>query len=162
MRTIKIVTGIGLITILCMSYLHFQSNVTAQTSTDSEMTALQTRIKGFFDKLTAQPSSPDAFPNAYQRLLSGLQSQETGIQDMVPKTEAMMKNGTRWQPEFLDSKSVGSDIILVRYILKSETHPVVWYFTFYRPPTGTIRTWNCIGVRFDTNLDSLFKESWTK
>lgn len=157
MKKIEIVTGIGLITILCLCYFQFRPNAAAQVGSDSDVSSLQQRINnGFFDTLSTQASSADA----YQRLFSGSQSQIPDIQDMAKKTEDMMKEGTRWRHEFMDAKTIGNDLILIRYLYKSDTHPVIWYFTFYRSQSGL--RWNCINVRFSTNLDSLFQESWPK
>ena len=149
MKKLEIVTVVGLITILCMSYLHFRTNAAAQV-TDSEVSSLQPRIKGFFDSLATQSNTSDAF----QKLFTVSQLQDQRIQDIVLKTEELIKVGTRWRSEFLDTKSVGNDVILIRYLYKNETHPVIWYFTFYRSQSGL--PWNCIGIRFDTNFDSLF------
>ena len=64
------------------------------------------------------------------------------------------------------TKSVGKDVVLLKYLAKHENAPVVWTFTFYRPPArpgsvGSTTTppttsgsgWNLILVRFDTNLE---------
>ena len=154
MKKSVIVTVVGLITIVCMSYLHFRANVAAQTGQENDVLMFQGRIQTFFTSLERSN-----FQLAYQDMLSG--SQLNTIQEIVQKTEAMIKGGTRWRLEFLEAKPVGDDLILIRYLYKCDTHPVIWYFTFYRPQSGT-RTWNCIGIRFDTDYDSLFKESWPK
>jgi len=153
-RKSVILTVVGMITILCMSYLHFRVDIAAQIGQENDTLILQGRIKTFFTSL--ERSSVQI---AYQEMLSG--SQQDAIQEIVLKTENSIKEGTRWRLEFLEAKPVGDDLMLVRYLYKSETHPVIWYFTFYRPQSGT-RTWNCIGIRFDTDYDSLFKESWPK
>ena len=159
MRKIEILTGIVLITFFALSYLHFRTNVAAQISAVGTESDMQSRIRSFFDILTIQPVTPEVCQSAYQKLFSGSSSQDIGV--MVQRSEELFKGGNRWQYELLDTKPVGADLMLIRYLTKSETHPVIWYFTFYRSPTG-VRTWNCIGVRFDTNLDSLFEESWPK
>jgi hypothetical protein len=157
MKKNEIMAGIGLIAILSTSCLLFLSSVAAQPGSDTDTSQMQLRVQGFFDTITAQSISPDAFQNAYQRMFPGPLSQD--IQDMILKTEEIMK-GTRWTSEFLDRKNVGKDMILMRYLCKSETHPVIWYFTFYRSQTSTTPgTWNCLGIRFDTDYDSLFRES---
>ena len=158
MRKFEILMGFVLITILCVGYLHFRTNVAAQMSPVTETDA-QSRIRAFFDTLTSQPVSTDAYQSAYQKMLPGSPPQDIGV--IVQMTEELFKERNRWQYELLDTKPVGNDLMLIRYLTKSETHPVIWYFTFYRSPFGT-RTWNCIGIRFDTNLDSLFQESWPK
>jgi hypothetical protein len=154
-----------IVTILCMSYLHFRTDVVAQTGTDSDIANFRGQILAFFAAIETQPSNLSTIQNAYQKILvAGQQTQDTEfLLTMVEKTDVMLKVGTRWTPEFLDSKSVGTDLIQIRYLYKCDTQPFVWYFTFYRtqtrpndPPTST-RSWNCIGIRFDNDLDSLFK-----
>jgi hypothetical protein len=159
MNKYVILTGVGLITILCVSYLHFRTSVAAQVGQETDVSQIQGRIVSFFDAfINNQHPSPDTYQNAYQRMFSG--AQPSNISDMVQKTEEMISERTNWRYERLDTKLVGSDLILMRYLCKSETHPVIWYFTFYRSPNT--RNWNCLGIRFDTDYDSLFKESWPK
>jgi len=174
MRKIVVVTSVAVVTILCLSYFHLKTEVVAQTGAETE-SELKSRIQTFFASLNAQPGPPDTYL-AYQRLLvSGTQTQDTDTVTMVQKTEDLIKGGNRWSYEFLESKSVGSDLIQFRYLYKSDTHPfvIVWYFTFYRSQTGSRPSesysimpsstpkWNCIHIRFDNDLDSLFQH-WTK
>jgi len=149
-----IVTVAGLIAILSMSYFHFRVQVAAQSSLENDALLLQGRIQAFFTSLERSSALL-----AYQEMLSG--SQQNTIQETAQKTEDMIKSSSRWRLEHLETKPVGDDLMLVRYLHKNETCPVIWYFTFYRPQSGT-RTWNCIAIRFDTDYDSLFKESWPK
>jgi hypothetical protein len=63
--------------------------------------------------------------------------------------------------EPISAKRIGNDLVLMKYLYKCETFPVVWYFTFYRtPPRGerpvdTGDSWRVIVVRFDTELELL-------
>ena len=166
MRKIEIVTGVALITILCLSYLHFRTDVAAQTTTETDVTEPKNNIQNFFATFDAPlGSSLDAYQTAYKMLLTGQQAQDKDIPEMADKTDEMIKGGNRWRSEFLDYKSAGTDLIQIRYLYKCDTHPVIWYFTFYRSQTGTRigeispapRKWNCIGIRFDNDYDTLFK-----
>ena len=162
-------TGIAISVIIlsmffCLIFQGFRVDLSAQTVSETEITALQRRIQTFFESIT-EPSGTTA---AYNAMFSETQSQDPAVQDMILKTSDLTK-GTRWRFEFLDAKSIGSDLILVRYLYKSESHPVVWHFTFYRSQTprtvdtvSSASAWNCIGVKFDTNLDVFFNESWPK
>ena len=175
MRKIEIVTGFVVVTILCLSYLHFRTDVAAQTASETDVMELKRQIQSFFTTLEAQPGSSDAYPcqSAFKSLPIGPQTQEVDIQAMAKQTEDLIKikEGNRWRPEFLDHKPVGSDLIQLRYLYKSESNLVVWYFTFYRSqtgmrsgepfsisPSGTPK-WICIGVRFDNDFDTLFNHS---
>ena len=171
MRKIEIVTGVALVTILCLSYLHFRTDVVAQTATETEVMDIKRQIQNFFTALDSLPGSSEAYPyqSAFKFLSFGPKTQEADIQKMAQQTDDMVKGGNRWRPEFLDSKSVGNDLIQFRYLYKSDTDLAIWYFTFYRSQTGTrpsdttlyARTWVCIGIRFDNDFDSLFQH-WSK
>ena len=173
MRKFEILTGVAVITFLCISYHHYRTDVIAQTATETEVADLKKQIQNFFTTLETPPGSPEAYPyqSAFKLLSIVPQTQDTDIQNMAQLTEDMIKvgGGSRWRSEFLDYKSVGNDLIQFRYLYKSDTQLVVWYFTFYRSQTGTrpgdttmyARTWNCIGVRFDNDFDTLFQH-WPK
>ena len=56
-------------------------------------------------------------------------------------------------------KTIGSDLVVFRYLYKCQNYPAVWYFTYYRPRAKTAdsvasSSWTLIGFRFDTNLDA--------
>ena len=146
-------------------YIHFWPEVSAQSPIESETAALQQRINTFFESII-EPSGSLA---AYQSMFTGTQPPEAVIQKMTQETDNLTKTA-RWKFEHLDTKRVGNDLISIRYLYKSDTYPVVWYFTFYRSQASTrpsdsttsVSSWNCIGVKFDTDIDSLFKESWPK
>ena len=61
----------------------------------------------------------------------------------------------------LGQATIGNDLVLMKYLYKCETFPVVWYFTFYRTSPRGERTadtgdsWRVIIVRFDTELELL-------
>ena len=54
-------------------------------------------------------------------------------------------------------KAVGSDVVFLTYLYKTEKLPVVWRFVFYRPPVGTVETrqWFVVRLSFDTKLEQL-------
>jgi len=163
MKKNKIVLIFGLIAVMSMGYLLVRANVAAQTGTDTDLPGLKERVQVFFGTLNVQ--SIDSYQKACQKITEGSQTSEADIMEMAKKTDEMItmitRSSSRCSHEFLDSKPVGSDLILMRYLYKSDT-PVIWYFTFYRSQTAARPTWNCIGIRFDTDIDSLFKESWPK
>ena len=56
-------------------------------------------------------------------------------------------------------KTIGSDLVVFRYLYKCQNYPAVWYFTYYRPraksaDSSASTSWTLIGFRFDTNLDA--------
>jgi hypothetical protein len=154
------------ILVFCI-HIHFWSEVSAQSpgSESETAAALQQRINTFFESII----EPSGSSSAYHAMFVGTQPPEAVFQKMIQETDNLTKT-SRWKFEHIDTKRIGSDLISIRYLYKSDTHPVVWYFTFYRSQTLTrpsdsttsASSWNCIGVKFDTDLDSLFKESWPK
>ena len=56
----------------------------------------------------------------------------------------------------LDTRQLGTDVIVMRYILKYDRFPVIWSFAFYRKPSPTTmtnpNTWVVVELQFDTNL----------
>ena len=169
MKKNEIMVVLGLIAVFSMSYLHFRPNVAAQTGTETDLPALKERVQTFFGTLNTQ--SIDSYQKAYQSITDGSQTQENDILEMAKMTDEMItlitRSSSRCSYEFLDNKPVGNDLILMRYLYKSDTHPVIWYFTFYRSqtvarPSDPKAKWNCIGIRFDTDIDSLYKGNWSK
>jgi len=89
----------------------------------------------------------------------GSSSAETVVTNMRKEIE---KAGTQFGEiqawEKYETLTFGSDIILVRYILKYDRHPVMWTFLFYRKPSGTLSmtspssAWDVIELYFDTNF----------
>jgi hypothetical protein len=100
---------------------------------------------------------------AYEELLRGSQliTQTKAVEALVAKTAQIPEQYGKYRAfEPVDSKQIGSDLVLMRYLYKCENFPVVWYFTFYRTPApvelaAENGTWRVITVRFDTRLDQL-------
>ena len=167
MRKIEIMTGLCLIAIFCASFhFYFRTNVDAQIAAETDAPALRAQIQTFLEMI----EQPGSSSKAYQTLLPSQSPLDPNFLETVQKTDDLKKMGTRWRLEHLSTQHVGNDLILIRYLHKNEKFPVLWHFTFYRPPTAgawssetsASRSWNCIGVRFVTNYDSLFSESWPK
>jgi hypothetical protein len=81
---------------------------------------------------------------------------------LIKKTgELTERFGEYREFERISAKRIGKDLVLMKYLYKCETFPVVWYFTFYRtPPRGersadTGAPWRVIVIRFDTELELL-------
>lgn len=56
-------------------------------------------------------------------------------------------------------KSVGKDVVLLKYLYKCEKFPVVWYVAYYRDFTRAVTAsddrWVVISIRFDTQVEAL-------
>jgi len=120
-----------------------------------------TRIKAFFTTL-ANGSSASAFEELLRQ--SPLGSPDINSQAAEQRNELRSKTDdlktqlgeiVKW--EKYETKYIGEDIALIRYILKHEHYPVIWTFTFYRKPVpassfSSSNSWVVIGLDFDTNL----------
>jgi hypothetical protein len=100
---------------------------------------------------------------AYEELLRGSQliTQTEAVEELVQKTSRIEElYGEYREFEQVDAKPIGKDLVLMRYLYKCESFPVVWYFTFYRTPArgesaAENGSWRIIAVRFDTRLEQL-------
>jgi len=87
---------------------------------------------------------------------SNAETQLTNLRNEIEKAGKQFGEIQTW--EQYEAKQIGLDIILVRYILKYDRHPVMWTFLFYRKPSGTLSTtdprppWELIELYFDMNF----------
>jgi len=84
------------------------------------------------------------------------------LPELRKKIEELLLNyGGILNYERYDTKRIGEDLVLSRYILKCENGPIVWTFAFYRKPAATTtsitgsNTWMFQQLHFDTDLRSL-------
>ncbi|MDR2171213.1 MAG: hypothetical protein LBP59_13805 [Planctomycetaceae bacterium] len=154
---------IGIISFIVVLLISFAAP--AQQYAPSEpYKELDDRIKQFFDEIIANSSSASAFDSL---LTTGSTTTtnsliDTSISEMKTKLDDVKTRfGNFKDYEKIDAKPIGKDLVIIRYLLKCESYPVVWTFTFYRRPNATTTTivtttqWQTIGLRFDTNLDIL-------
>jgi len=129
-------------------------------SGDSDLDA---KIKSFFATLASGNSD-----SAFEELLRQSPLGSSGTNPQAAEQRNEMRNQTdalKAQSQFgeiihwekYETKSIGNDITLIRYILKYERYPVIWTFTFYRKPAvassfSPSNSWVIIGLDFDTNL----------
>ncbi|MBN2473722.1 MAG: hypothetical protein JXB62_03890 [Pirellulales bacterium] len=126
---------------------------------DQELTPLDDQIKQFLEAV-----SLGQLDEAYSELLAGsaLAKQDKLLKELVAKTGQLETlYGAYRGFEKINSKRIGRDLVLFRYLYKCERFPVVWYFAFYRTaaPGETPAengTWRVITVRFDTQLELLW------
>lgn len=124
---------------------------------DEEVTKVKTRIDTFFQNVDdeADEKKRKAFADLLAR--GPLQGHDN-VKKLIDKMETFEgKYGKFVEAEAVHHKQVGKDLVLLKYLYKMEKYPVVWYFTYYRPPslTGDEKDWVVIAVRFDTRLDLL-------
>ena len=135
----------------------------SQPATDVGRDEFDARIQFFFETLRRVGSVP-----AFDELLRGsplgtsdANAPLTNLRNRVDGLQADFGDILNW--EKLETKRVGTSIVLVRYVLMYDRYPVVWTFTFYRkPPTTPSVTalnqnlWLLVELHFDTDTKSLF------
>ena len=119
----------------------------------------------FADLQTSETKTENAFK---ELLLKGstqllTEAKKPALQSLVKKTDALLKEkyGKYRGHERISAKSIGKDLLLLKYLYKCEHYPIVWHFTFYRKAKTaepTASKWIVIAVRFDTDLELLALE----
>jgi hypothetical protein len=137
------------------------SIVLAQERTSQQQTEikdLQSGIDDFFKGF----NNPTVGPEQALNILMGkgpLKSKTTDLPELVKKAVSLEERYGRYTGhDFASVKTIGNDLVILRYLYKGERFPVVWHFYYYRPGNGaalTAKDWNLIEIRFDTNLDGL-------
>ena len=134
--------------------------VTAQERTpqqQAEVEKLQGGIDDFFKGLNSPTIGPE---QAFGTLLGkGPLKGKPELTGLITKAGKLEDNYGRYTGHDVASvKTVGSDLVILRYLYKGERFPVVWHFYYYRSGNGAgiaAKEWNLIEIRFDTNLDGL-------
>ena len=129
-----------------------------QTSVDaSRDLEFDTKIRDFFDTIKRGNSSLALEELLRQSPLdsSNASSHLTELRNKIEEMKERFGEILRW--EKYETKRIGEDIILIRYILKYERYPVIWTFTLYRKPSVSssitnTNPWGLIELHFDTNL----------
>lgn len=160
----------GAFFLMALGILHFSSvdPIRAQQGTSGYAVMdpykdADERVKQFFEEISSTSANPT---KAFEDLLrSGAGSSvlnNPSISEMKAKLDEIKTQfGDMRDFEKIDTKSFGKDLVVLRYLLKCDHHPVVWTFTFYRRPalsgsSGPVTNpWSVVGLRFDTNLDLL-------
>ena len=86
-------------------------------------------------------------------------SKNESLTELVKKASKLEERYGRYTGnEAASVKTIGNDLVILRYLFKGERFPVVWHFYYYRAANGAMaKDWNLIEIRFDTNLDGLDK-----
>ena len=131
-----------------------------QETEDPVIVQLHEKVSRFLDGI----SHGLAQKKAFEEFLIGspLLKKTADRESLLKKTSELPGLfGEYWTFERISAKRIGNDLVLMKYLYKCETFPVVWYFTFYRTPrrgerpADTGDTWRVIIVRFDTELELL-------
>jgi len=127
---------------------------------DPVVIKLDQRVMRFLDAVPTADAD-----EAFDSLLAGspLLQQADAVETLAKtSTEAMTRYGAYHGSDQLSAKRIGKDLVLMKYLLKCEQFPLVWYFVFYRDFSRQSNTsviddpWTVISVRFDTQVEDLF------
>jgi hypothetical protein len=129
----------------------------ALTGQESEgVMQLDARVSDFFENLRDEQVGPE---KAFADLLAGGPLEKSvKVKTLIDRSNKLAElYGAFVTAERIAAKEVGKDLVLLKYLHKAERYPVIWYFTYYRPPStvGDEKEWMVIAVRFDTRLDLL-------
>ena len=129
----------------------------ALTGQESEtLMQLDARVSTFFENLGDEQVGPE---KAFADLLAGGPLKKSvKVKTLIERSNRLEElYGAFVTAERIAAKEVGKDLVLLKYLHKAERYPVIWYFTYYRPPStvGDEKEWVIISVRFDTRLDLL-------
>ena len=117
---------------------------------------LQEKAEYFLDDV-----ANDEIQAAYETLLK-----DGPLEDFINESALATKTGklkTKYGDardfQLVQSKSVGKNLVVMKYLQEFREFPVVWYFTFYRRgddlQSRNDKEWVVVTVRFDTNLEGL-------
>ena len=126
---------------------------------DTVVDSLDARVRPFLEAVSQGDTQ-----KAYDELLRGsplLMKKTEALKTLIQQTNELETRFGRYRNfERIDARRIGNDLAVMKYLYKCEDYPVVWYFTFYRLPSGSETPaeesgWRVIIVRFDTELELL-------
>jgi len=155
--------GIGAVLIcflLLLPALRFMPADAQSQSTSADISRdieLDDRVRAFFDSLQRENLSAAFEGLLVQSPLSSpaAMQQHTDLRNKVAEARNQFGEILNW--EKYDTKPIGTDVVIVRYVLKYDQYPVIWTFMFYRKPSSSPgipnpNRWVVVGLQFDPNL----------
>src|SRR5690348_4370234 len=120
--------GIWLGLWLCASTLLAQEN--------GELAGLTARTEAFFRNLDSKTRGPEEVFTAF--LAEGrLRDRKEDIKKLVDNyTKLSTQYGATRLVEQISARPIGKDVMVLTYLAKTDTYPIAWYITFYRPPAA--------------------------
>jgi hypothetical protein len=160
-RWLQILLGMVLLSLAGIGGVRGQTPA-SQPPEDPEIAALDVRAREFLDRV-AQDQSQQAFKDLFSgNPLFDMGKPSDAMSSLIRKAAELKTNyGECLDLELVETKKVGSRLVILRYLYECERFPVVWHFVFYRPPprrdalAQPLSPWHVISVRFDTELERL-------
>ena len=158
-RLYKNLFGIGVALVCFLLLLPVLRTVPAgaQSSVDSGVIQdLERRIETFFGELRrTAPAPTSVFADFLERGPLGSDNQRVAeLRRDVNALSGQFGDILHWERH--DTRQIGSNTIVIRYVLLYDQYPVVWSFAFYRKPSLTPginpNTWILVGLQFDPDL----------
>ena len=156
--------GAALVCFLLLLYSPLFFPAGAQSASQSDTVReqeVETRIQAFFTALMRN-NSVSAFNELLSQSPYGSFETGTALAELRKEIDDLsVQYGTILNYERYDTKRIGEDVVLSRYILKCDNGPVIWTFAFYRKPamttglTSASNPWMFFQLHFDTDLRSL-------
>ena len=139
----------------------FITGAQSQLPTGINREEFDQRITLFFDAL--QKGNSTALEDFVRGGPLGTTEANVHVVELRNKVDGLQEqfgNIITW--ERLEPKRIGTNFVLVQYVLMYEHYPVVWTFAFYRKPSSTPSivssasgTWGLIELSFDTDVKNL-------
>lgn len=133
------------------------STLPAQTSVpdSATLTTLHERVDDFLGSLGDLSTARRAVEQIVEQGPLERQSNTTKLIEQVEQFSS--RYGIYLSSERVAARLVGRDLVMLTYLYKTDQFPVIWRFTFYRPPTRTVEpsTWRIVSISFDTNYQLL-------
>ena len=157
---------IGVLAVIALTTAFFRMNVAeSQAQTQPNLVAfdletLRESIGNFFENLSDPSKGSEKAIKEFLKNtpLADSEKIKTKFTDDVRLINQNFGSYVSYEP--IGVKTVGTDLVVFRYLYKCQNYPVVWYFTYYRPRaksadvSASTASWTLIGFRFDTNLDA--------
>ena len=158
-RLYKNLFGIGVALVCFLLLLSVLRTVPAgaQSTMDSGVIqGLERRIETFFGELRrTTPAPTSVFTDFLDQSPLGSDAQRvTELRGNVNAMSGQFGDILHW--ERYDTRQIGANTIVIRYVLLYDQYPVVWSFVFYRKPSMTpgINTnlWILVELQFGQSL----------
>ena len=123
---------------------------------------VEMKIRTFFDGLKREIAASASTSPAFDELLRqspfsapGAGSQLVPLRTRVDEMKKDFGEILNWEKH--EIKQFGTDVVVVRYVLKHDSYPVMWSFTFYRKPSTSptspiIHPWVLVELQVETNF----------
>lgn len=145
------------LTTLLLATILWSTSALGQENND--VSTLTARTDAFFRNLDSKARTPEDVFGAF--LAEGrLRDRKEDIKKLVDNyAKLVTQYGVARSMEQISAKAIGKDVMVLTYLAKTDTYPIAWHVTYYRPPASAEKKngWVVIALRFDTKIEELGK-----